>query len=90
VNTANGCGAKDSVVNPPEFVFHGACNEHDDDYEKGEISRKEADQKFLSNMKAAARKRPWYYRPFYFGMAYVYYGAVRVRGGSRYNKGEAK
>ena len=51
-----------------------ACKVHDMDYESGDISRKEADENFLFNMKSI---RPGI-------VCYLAYYAVRIFGGSRY------
>lgn len=84
----NGCGAANSKFNPPDLVFKSACDDHDEAYDLGgtNTDRKQADERFLSGMKASVRKRPWYYRPFYYTSAYTYYAAVRLFGAEHFNR----
>ena len=69
----------------PDGPFASACRQHDLDYAEGKLSRLEADQRFLANMKArAAGLSSWWARIFWGRMARVYYWAVRAFGASRY------
>ena len=48
----NGCGASNSLFNPPEFKFKASCNQHDFYYWRGgnEDDRKLADKQFYDAM----------------------------------------
>ena len=59
--------------------FNLACAAHDIAYEKDGLSKKEADQQFLSNMLELAGRSP-----FWILMAYVYYAVARAFGHLRY------
>lgn len=83
----NGCGGKGGWVDPPEFVFHDSCNDHDISYSVGgtEADRKNADEAFYREMKRAAAKAPWYAMTFLYSQAWIYYKAVRLFGGKFFN-----
>lgn len=73
----------DGCTASPELWFHDACMEHDRDYgtrrdERGNfISRFQADNRFLRNMRKAAPN--WLIRNT---LPFIYYGAVRLFGGA--------
>lgn len=48
----NGCGAEGSSINPPEFIFHDACNAHDICYSSG-TAKAVCDATFLADMQSA-------------------------------------
>lgn len=77
------CGNKD--FNAPDIVPK-SCKQHDKDYSKdSELSRKEADDRFLDNMKKELMERhpemPEWVRD---SIAYIYYKAVRENGHDSY------
>lgn len=78
----NGCGGKGGWLNPPDFMYTASCNHHDFNYWLGgtEADRLEADRKFYEAMKRDVARLPWYRRPFYYGIAWMYYRAVRLCG----------
>lgn len=59
--------------------FNASCKIHDLDYNKSGFTRKEADDRFLVNLKTQAKSNT-----LYKALAYVYYAAVRVFGGMQY------
>ena len=77
----------DGCTSSPELWFHEACETHDDDYrfhmdEEGkELTRLEADNRFLKNMRAAAPN--WWIRNT---IPFLYYTAVRVAGGAFWDR----
>jgi hypothetical protein len=83
----NGCGGKGGWIDPPEFIFHEDCNNHDLAYDRGftEHDREAADKEFLRNMLLSVSKAPWYSRPFFQAQAYIYYRAVRMFGAKHFN-----
>lgn len=78
----NGCGGKGGFINPPEFLFHASCNQHDFYYWRGgsEEDRKQADDYFYQFMLEDVSNAVWWKRPLYKSMAFLYYKAVRVVG----------
>lgn len=71
----------------PEWVrailsvrFNPACAAHDNSYEAGLRSREEIDEQFLDDMLVLAG-----WNPFWILVAYAYYAAARIGGGSRYD-----
>ena len=79
----NGCGAKGGFINPPEFLFHASCNQHDFYYWRGgsEKDRKKADDAFYKCMKIdIANEKSRLKRLYYTAWAYLYYRAVRLFG----------
>lgn len=78
----NGCGGKSGWINPPEFLFHASCNQHDFYYWRGctEEDRLKADTEFYELMKKDASEAKWYLRPHYYMWAWTYYMSVRVMG----------
>lgn len=83
----NGCGGKGGWFNPPEFLFHASCNQHDFYYWRGgdETDRKEADETFYKFMKKDVSEAKWFRKPFYGIAAYTYYKSVRVFGKKFFN-----
>jgi hypothetical protein len=77
------CGNKD--FNVPDIVRE-SCKQHDKDYSKdSELSRKEADDRFLENMKKElAEKNPDMPKAVRDAIANVYYNAVRENGHDSY------
>ena len=69
--------AKDYCTHAPEGNWAECCKEHDLDY-LGRVSRLQADNKLFKCVKA---KRPWY-----SPVPYIMWLAVRVFGGSHYNR----
>lgn len=71
----------DGCTSAPELWFHEACNEHDWDYtthrdESGNrITRLDADNRFLKNMRQASPN--WFVKNT---LPFLYYGAVRLFG----------
>lgn len=92
INICNGCGTKGGWFNPPEFLFHASCNQHDFYYWRGgtEADRERADEEFYRFMKQDASEGKWYQRPFMYAMAFVYYKAVRISGKKYFEYGEMK
>lgn len=78
----NGCGGKGGWINPPDFMYTASCDHHDFNYWLGytEADRKAADRKFYAAMIKDCRRAPWYKRPFYRAVAWLYYRAVRLCG----------
>lgn len=92
INICNGCGRKGGWFNPPEFLFHASCNQHDFYYWRGgtEEDRKEADDLFYKFMKQDVAEGNWYIRPFHYLVAFTYYTAVRISGKKAFQYGEMK
>lgn len=73
----------DGCTSAPELWFHSACMIHDQDYETkidedgNSITRKQADERFLQNMKKASPNAL-----VRITLPYLYYAAVRIFGGS--------
>ena len=88
----NGCGTKKFKLNVPEFVFHESCLKHDFYYWRGgkEKDRVKADKEFYKDMKMDLKFSPWYKRPFYRIVAWVYYIAVRLAGRLSFKYGAKK
>lgn len=88
----NGCGGKGGIINPPEFLFHASCNQHDFYYWRGgtELDRKKADDAFYEMMKVDAGKEQGIKKLHYLTWAYVYYKAVRLVGSKFFNYGVMK
>ena len=89
----NGCGGKGGWFNPPEFLFHASCNQHDFYYWRGgdEIARKEADKAFYRFMKVDAEEAGGFLkRKFHRVMAWIYYRAVRWSGKKFFYYGEPR
>jgi len=89
----NGCGAKGGFVNPPEFLFHASCNQHDFCYWRGgtEEDRKTADKTFYKYMTLdIVNEASRFKRIYYSAWAYTYYKAVRVFGKKYFNYGKQK
>ena len=55
--------------------FNASCKIHDIDYNRSGLSRKEADKRFLKNMKKQSKSNEMY-KVF----AYLYYWGVRLGG----------
>ena len=85
----NGCGGKGGIVNPPEFLFHASCNQHDFYYWRGctEADREVADKAFYELMKKDIEEAKWYLKPHYHIWAYTYYQGVRLVGKKFFNYG---
>ena len=83
----NGCGGKGGWFNPPEFLFHASCNQHDFYYWRGgdEDDRKKADKDFYEFMKKDASEAPWWRKPFSMTSAFIYYKSVRYMGNKFFN-----
>lgn len=80
---SNGCGGKGGWINPPEFIFHEDCNEHDFDYWLGctEEDRKKKDKAFYKRMKKDIQKyKSFIKKAHYHIWAWTYYKAVRLVG----------
>ena len=92
VYICNGCGGKGGWFNPPEFLFHASCNQHDFYYWRGgtEDDRLIADKAFYTFMKEDASEASWYDKPLHYIMAYVYYKAVRFSGKKFFNYEQVK
>lgn len=88
----NGCGGKGGWINPPEFLFHASCNQHDFYYWRGgnEEDRLKADNEFYEAMKIDVNEAVWYKRWYYGIAAYVYYKAVRLVGSRYFSYGKMK
>ena len=93
-NIANGCGAKGSFFNPPDYCFGTlACAEHDFDYWVGGNKRdfKRANKKFYRNMiqncKDAYSCNQINYLSYLWvkGAAWRYYKAVNLFGKGAFN-----
>ena len=83
----NGCGGKGGLINPPEFLFHASCNQHDFYYWRGgkEEDRKKADNDFYEAMKMDIKKAKWHLQPYYSFWAFSYFTAVRLVGKKYFN-----
>lgn len=92
VNICNGCGGKGGWFNPPEFLFHASCNQHDFYYWRGgkEEDRLKADKAFYQFMKEDASEASWYDKPLHYVMAFIYYKAVRISGKRFFHYGEMR
>jgi len=89
----NGCGGKGGFINPPEFLFHASCNQHDFYYWRGgdEIDRKKADDAFYRFMQIDCTNEDRFIkRHLYEINAWLYYKAVRVFGKKFFNYGKQK
>jgi hypothetical protein len=89
----NGCGGKGGFINPPEFLFHASCNQHDFYYWRGgtETDRKEADDTFYKFMQLdVVVEDNFIKRNYYSLIAFVYYKAVRLFGRKYFNYGKRK
>jgi hypothetical protein len=88
----NGCGAKGSFIDPPDFRFEAACDEHDLAYAFGGTphDRAEADRALLKSTKDRAACAPWYKAAYLYPAAYTYFGFVRVFGWRYWTKGPAR
>ena len=88
----NGCGAKGGRINPPEFLFHTSCNQHDFYYWRGgtEADRKKADDTFYEFMEIDILEAKWYLRWYYGIWAFSYYKAVRFFGKKYFNYGKIR
>lgn len=93
-NIANGCGAKGSFFNPPDYCFgKSACAEHDFDYWVGGNKRdfKRANKKFYRNMIQNCKDAYSCNQINYFsylwvkGAAWRYYKAVNLFGKDAFN-----
>jgi hypothetical protein len=93
-NMANGCGAKGSFFNPPDYCFgRSACAEHDFDFWVGGNKRdfKSANKKFYRNMiqncKDARSDGEINYFTYLWvkGAAWRYYKAVSIFGKDSFN-----
>jgi len=86
---ANGCGGKSSLINPPNFVFVKACNEHDCKYFYGgsKKRRKEADKAFYEDMKSAIKtsSKNRFRKMWLKVIAWIYYIEVRRHGAGFFN-----
>lgn len=78
----------DGCTNVPDEKFKHCCVEHDAYYHDGSVSRLEADNKLF---KCILRKGDWFIISsiYYLAIASIYWGAVRIFGGSYY-KGKDK
>jgi len=80
----NGCGPKAwGGLQPPQFIFRASCDQHDFYYWRGgtEKDRKFADKEFYKFMKIDIKEdAPWYKKPHYHTLAWIYYSAVRISG----------
>ena len=88
----NGCGAKGGWFDPPEFLFHASCNQHDFYYWRGgsEADRKKADEAFYRYMQIDANRYSGLKRLKYLAIAYIYYKAVRIFGRRHFYYGKQK
>lgn len=85
----NGCGSR--LFKVPNFFFEADCLHHDYGYWIGCTSkdRKNCDLKFYQAMNRDVEKLPWY-RRYHYITAFVYYSAVRYKGGKYFYYGEKK
>ena len=69
------------LVGLANLIFASCCDRHDHDYANPFMSRRMADFRFRRCMlyRANDRKR-WYERVFFRGMAWLYWGGIRVLG----------
>lgn len=84
----NGCGSKGGFINPPEFLFHASCNQHDFYYYRGgtEEDRKKADKAFYAFMQLDIANEDSRFKRIYYSIwAYTYYKAVRIFGRKYFN-----
>lgn len=88
----NGCGGKGGWIDPPEFLFHASCNQHDFYYWRGgtEEDRHTADAQFYEFMKKDAKDALWYNKPLCYILSFVYYKFVRIFGKKYFEYGEMK
>lgn len=87
----NGCGAKGGWFNPPEFLFHASCNQHDFYYWRGGTShdRGLADKAFYKFMRKDANNGG-ILLPVHHVLALTYFLAVRFFGKKAFNEGTMK
>ena len=89
----NGCGGKGGFIDPPEFLFHASCNQHDFYYWRGgtEEDREKVDNAFYRYMQLdIANEDSRIKRIYYEVLAYLYYKAVRVFGKRYFSYGKQK
>jgi hypothetical protein len=88
----NGCGGKGESFDPPDWLFTASCEHHDFNYWLGgdEEARKKADLQFYKAMLIDASRAPWWKRPWYKLMAWIYYRAVRYYASDFFNHGPEK
>ena len=88
----NGCGGKGGWINPPEFLFHASCNQHDFYYWRGgnKHDRGTADKLFYKFMREDCNTQAWYKIPLAHAVALTYFVAVRIAGKKYFNYGEMK
>jgi hypothetical protein len=79
VGILNGCGAKEGVLNVPDWIFKANCYHHDFNYWLGctEDDKRKADWQFYQAMVYDANNASWWLRPWYRGWAWLYYAGVR-------------
>lgn len=84
----NGCGAQDSIFNPPDFDFKDACDDHDVAYSAGGTrkDRRKVDANFRRAMVKRAIQEPWYKTLYLYPFAYLYWAGVRLGGWRRWGK----
>lgn len=87
----NGCGAENGALNPPELIFHDACNQHDIGYSTCNRPKHVTDSEFLENMLDAIGpiSQPDL-RILYINLAYIYYNAVVLFGDGAYEEAQAQ
>jgi hypothetical protein len=89
----NGCGAKNSIIKVPNFIFKASCNQHDFYYWRGntEELRKYADDTFYELMKEDIKEVKGFFKKAHYHIwAYTYYKAVRLEGHKHFNYGRLK
>jgi len=94
----NGCGSPicglcpkfmHDVV-PFSQTFEKACNQHDRNYSKSGMSKREADKAFYRDMKKIADKESDILKPFARASAWAYYTAVKLGGDCSYDEAQKK
>ena len=88
----NGCGGKGGWLDPPDWIFHADCDHHDFQYFLGhtEADRLKADRQFYKAMRKDVERQSWYWRWWYYAVAWTYYRAVRLAGGMKEEDGSGK
>jgi len=85
----NGCGGKNSFINPPDFVFKRPCNEHDCKYTYGgdESWRNYSDKEFYKETRDEIKLGNYgvFKKAYYEFWAFTYHAEVRFRGAKYFN-----
>lgn len=86
IGAINGCGGRSCLFSQKlakffsGFFFKASCEKHDFGYWKGgsEDRRKECDKKFLAAMISDVNRQFILFRPYFYIIAYCFYGVVRI------------